>query len=138
METPRRGGLELILRRSGRNGTHDDTSVMSRPWGADRIAPDHLLDHMVRDHIQTGLQEAEMRRFCVAAMALAALGSPVLAADPTGDWLVADKTAVIRIEPCGPTFCGIIAWTRDAPGLDENNPEPAKRSRSVLGVEILI
>ena len=93
---------------------------------------------MVRDHIRMGPLETEMRRFFIAAVALGAWGGPALAADPIGDWLVEDKAAVIRIEPCGPAFCGIIAWTRDTPGLDDKNPDPSKRARSVLGVEILI
>jgi uncharacterized protein (DUF2147 family) len=72
-----------------------------------------------------------------AALAIASLSSPALAADPNGDWLVAEKTAVVRIAPCGDALCGSIAWTKDPPGTDKNNPDPAKRSRSVIGMTIL-
>jgi uncharacterized protein (DUF2147 family) len=32
----------------------------------------------------------------------------------------------------------VIAWTKGDPGKDENNPDPAKRARSMLGLPILI
>src|SRR5262245_64500004 len=74
----------------------------------------------------------------VAAAALTALTSPALAAEPTGDWLVAEKTAVIRVSPCGSALCGHIVWTKGPAGTDRNNPDPAKRSRSIIGLETLV
>jgi len=85
-----------------------------------------------------------MRKISLAAIALVCLGGPALAADATGDWLVAKKTAVIRIEPCAaaqradPALCGRIAWTKGPPGTDTNNPDPAKRNRSILGLPTLL
>ena len=79
-----------------------------------------------------------MRKSWLAALAVAGLNSPALAAEPTGDWLVADKVAAVRIAPCGPAFCGHIAWTKGPPRNDKNNPDPAKRSRSVIGMETLL
>ena len=38
------------------------------------------------------------KAWCVAAM-LALSATPGLAADPAGNWLVADETAIIRIAP---------------------------------------
>jgi uncharacterized protein (DUF2147 family) len=58
--------------------------------------------------------------------------------NPTGDWLVSDGTAIIRIAPCGGALCGNVAWTKDPGGVDENNPDPAKRSRPILGLPILL
>jgi uncharacterized protein (DUF2147 family) len=72
----------------------------------------------------------------VAGLA-ALLAGPALAADPTGNWLVKDQTAVIRIAPCGGAYCGTIAWTSE-PGLDENNPDPSKRNRPIVGTQILL
>jgi Uncharacterized protein conserved in bacteria (DUF2147) len=43
--------------------------------------------------------------------------------------------------PCGPdnpALCGNLVWTKGPPRADKNNPDPAKRSRSVLGMETLI
>jgi uncharacterized protein (DUF2147 family) len=70
-------------------------------------------------------------------MALALTGAPALAADPSGNWLVADKTAVIRIAPCAEAYCGTIAWTSQ-PGTDEHNPDPSKRDRPIEGTQILL
>jgi uncharacterized protein (DUF2147 family) len=77
-----------------------------------------------------------MKNLCPALAALAYLSSAALAADPRGDWLVADRSAVIRISSCGTALCGVIAWTRE-PGRDEHNPDRSKRNRSVVGVSIL-
>ncbi len=68
---------------------------------------------------------------------LVVLSSQAFAADATGEWLVADQTARIGISPCGEALCGKITWTLTPGGVDENNPDPQKRARPVLGMEIL-
>ena len=55
----------------------------------------------------------------------------------SGNWLVKDQTAVIRIAPCADALCGTIAWTSQ-PGLDENNPDPGKRDRPIVGTQIIV
>jgi uncharacterized protein (DUF2147 family) len=36
-------------------------------------------------------------------------------------------------------MCGVVAWTKYTPvGLDEKNPDPAKRTRSVMGMPIIL
>jgi uncharacterized protein (DUF2147 family) len=60
-----------------------------------------------------------------------------IAAEPAGDWRVADGSAVIRIENCGGALWGIVAWER-SPGRDTRNPDPALRGRPTLGIPILI
>jgi uncharacterized protein (DUF2147 family) len=95
-----------------------------------------------------------------AALAIAVLGGPASAADPTGDWLTESGAAVIRIEQCsdaaastaaeepattsstseeegGQAFCGAIAWVKK-PGTDRNNPDPAKRNVDIVGLPILL
>ncbi len=42
------------------------------------------------------------------------------------------------LKKCGSGLCGFVAATRGAPGKDVRNPDPAKRSRSVLGIEVLM
>jgi len=81
--------------------------------------------------------EQTMKKFCFVVMALAWLPSAALAADAQGDWLVADRSAVIRVSGCGNALCGVIAWTRE-PGRDEHNPDPSRRNRSIVGVPILL
>ena len=56
---------------------------------------------------------------------------------PVGQWMVKDKTAHIRIENCGGKLWGVISWVQ-TPGTDEHNPDPSRRSRSVLGLPILL
>ena len=74
-----------------------------------------------------------------ASFAALMLVATAAVADPAGEWRVADGTATIRIRKCGATaFCGFIASTATPAGRDEKNPDPAKRNRSVLGIETLI
>jgi uncharacterized protein (DUF2147 family) len=80
-----------------------------------------------------------MRKSSLAAVALTCLTSPALAAaDPAGDWMVADKVAVIRVAPCGQALCGHIVWTKGPAEPDRHNPDPAKRSQSTLGLKTVI
>jgi uncharacterized protein (DUF2147 family) len=64
--------------------------------------------------------------------------SSVLAADPTGDWKVADGVANIRVAQCGGSMWGVVAWEKTPGGKDKNNPDASKQSRPTLGMPILI
>src|SRR5947209_7472206 len=75
--------------------------------------------------------------FCCGA-ALLALPELALAADPTGDWMVADKVATIRVAQCNGSMWGVVAWEKTPGGRDSNNPDVAKQSRPTLGMPILI
>jgi uncharacterized protein (DUF2147 family) len=76
----------------------------------------------------------------VFAFALALLVPiAVSAADATGEWLIEDGDARVRIAPCGADLCGTVAWIKEgSPTVDVNNPDPAKRSRPLLGSEVLL
>ena len=63
---------------------------------------------------------------------------PALAADPTGDWKVADGVANIRVAECYGNMWGAVAWEKVPGGRDQNNPDAAKQSRPTLGMPILI
>lgn len=41
------------------------------------------------------------------------------------------------VTPATP-LCGNIVWTKTPGGTDENNPDPSKRTRPVMGLEILL
>jgi uncharacterized protein (DUF2147 family) len=73
--------------------------------------------------------------FLAATAVLVSLSSA--AADATGEWLVADGAARIRIDDCGGRMWGIVAWAQQH-SLDSNNPDPAKRTRSTLGMPIIL
>src|SRR5438309_5777333 len=79
-----------------------------------------------------------MRTLSCCAAALVALPGLASAADPTGDWMVADKVANIRVAQCNGNMWGAVAWEKTPGGRDSNNPDPAKQSRPTLGMPILI
>jgi uncharacterized protein (DUF2147 family) len=60
------------------------------------------------------------------------------AADPTGDWKVADGVANIRVAQCSGSMWGVVAWEKTPGGKDKSNPDAAKQSRPTLGMPILI
>jgi uncharacterized protein (DUF2147 family) len=79
-----------------------------------------------------------MRLFIAAGILSLISASTAFAQSPTGEWQVKDGTAHIRIANCGGALWGVISWTKDTPGKDVNNPNPALRDRSVMGLPILI
>jgi uncharacterized protein (DUF2147 family) len=64
--------------------------------------------------------------------------APALAADPTGDWRVADGVANIRVAQCNGSMWGAVAWEKIPGGRDKNNPDVSKQNRPSLGMPILI
>src|ERR1041384_3454527 len=66
------------------------------------------------------------------------ISGSALAADPTGDWQVADGVANIRVAQCNGNMWGVVAWEKLRGGRDKNNPDPAKQSRATLGMPILL
>jgi uncharacterized protein (DUF2147 family) len=61
-----------------------------------------------------------------------------LAADPTGDWRVADGVATIRVAECNGSMWGAVAWEKIPGGRDKNNPDASKQNRLTLGMPILL
>ncbi len=74
----------------------------------------------------------------VAAVLVTMGFRPAGAADPTGDWLVADGVANIRVAECNGAMWGVVAWEKTAGGIDKNNPDVSKRNRPTLGMPILL
>lgn len=76
------------------------------------------------------------------ALALSA-GAALASASPVGVWYTQDKQGKVRIAPCGDKLCGVIISGRGRDGKpasdarDEANPNPALRSRPILGLQIL-
>lgn len=72
-------------------------------------------------------------------VSLAALGSiwtgAALAQDVAGTWLTEGGRSQVRIAPCGQSRCGTIIWTK-AEAKDVNNPDPAKRDKSLVGLQM--
>jgi len=64
--------------------------------------------------------------------------TPALAADPTGDWRVADGVANIRVAQCNGSMWGAVSWEKQPGGRDENNPDVSKKNRPTIGMPTLI
>ena len=79
-----------------------------------------------------------MRKVIITGIFLTTSFASALAADPTGDWRVADGVANIRVADCSGTIWGVVAWEKTPGGHDTNNPDVSKRNRPTLGMPILI
>ena len=78
------------------------------------------------------------------ALFVAAL-PPAFAADLAGTWLTEEGKATVRIADCGGALCGTIVALKaprdpqtGSPKIDKNNADATKRSRPIIGVQILI
>lgn len=79
-----------------------------------------------------------MLKVTAVGLYLASGLASALAADPTGDWRVADGVANIRVAECNGSMWGVVAWEKTPGGHDINNPDVSKRNRPTLGMPILI
>src|SRR6266576_31827 len=79
-----------------------------------------------------------MRTVAYSGLFLATGLASALAADPTGDWRVADGVANIRVAECNGSMWGVVAWEKTPGGRDKNNPDVSKQNRPTLGMPILI
>ena len=78
-------------------------------------------------------------RSLVLAVALAA-AIPVLAdpmAEIVGRWRDSDGESEIAISRCGAALCGKIVWLKQE-RFDIHNPDAKLRTRSLLGLQVLI
>jgi uncharacterized protein (DUF2147 family) len=72
-----------------------------------------------------------------------ALSAPLAAAEPIGGlWTTQAKDGQVQIGACGSSVCGrlvrfLVPPKQGADQRDVNNPDPALRSRKVLGLPIL-
>jgi uncharacterized protein (DUF2147 family) len=79
-----------------------------------------------------------MRTVACSAIFLATAFGSAQAADPTGDWKVADGVANIRVAECNGSMWGAVAWEKTPGGSDSHNPDVSKQNRPTLGMPILI
>ena len=83
------------------------------------------VESAIRAPVITGIYAAAVSALLLAASAAAAAQSPV------GTWYTQDRSAKVRIAPCGQKLCGQIIWARDrasgsaAAARDAANPDPA-------------
>jgi uncharacterized protein (DUF2147 family) len=88
-----------------------------------------------------------MRRILFAAVALLLLAGlqSARAEEPVGTWLTQGGNSRIKIADCGGALCGTIAWLKEPndpdtgkPKIDKNNSDASKRSRPLIGVQIVL
>lgn len=79
-----------------------------------------------------------MRKLASVLVAIGLTTTTAVAADPTGEWLVQDKDAKVKIENCRGAYWGVISWEKDPGGVDSKNPDTAKRGRPTLGLPIIL
>ena len=85
-----------------------------------------------------------LRTRCALLIALlTAVSARAEVSTPVGVWVDAKQRIQVEIAPCDDRLCGEIVWFRwpkDAEGLplvDLKNPDPALRSRPLLGLRVL-
>ena len=73
------------------------------------------------------------------------LAGPALAGDPSGTWLTEGGKSQVRLAHCGDALCGRIQWLKEPsdpatgkPKRDARNPDPGKRDRPIVGMDILL
>lgn len=85
-------------------------------------------------------------KFAIAAAAGAVLmlSSAALAATPEGTWLSQDRDTKVRIVNCGGRLCATVVWLGEPndpatgqPKTDKRNPDPTKRTRPLLGLQVV-
>ena len=81
---------------------------------------------------------------CAALLSVATL-SPAQAADPLGTWLTDGAKAQVRVANCSGGLCGSIIALNEPndpatgkPKTDKNNEDASKRSRPMIGVQIVL
>ncbi|MBI5911350.1 MAG: DUF2147 domain-containing protein [Betaproteobacteria bacterium] len=81
---------------------------------------------------------------CAAVLGLSLISSAAPAGTPEGIWLSEDGATKVRIANCAGKLCGTLVWldkptdaTTGKPKTDKHNPDPAKRSRPLLGLQVV-
>jgi uncharacterized protein (DUF2147 family) len=85
-----------------------------------------------------------MMKFLPAAViGLSLLSSATLASVADGTWLSDDGGTKVRLADCGGRLCGTVVWLHEPtdaktgqPKTDKHNPDPAKRARPLLGLQV--
>ena len=85
-----------------------------------------------------------MKLLCAAAIGLSLASSAAMAADPAGTWLSEDGGTKVQIANCDGKLCGTVVWlnrptdpSTGKPKTDSLNPDPGKRGRPLLGLQVV-
>ena len=85
-----------------------------------------------------------MKCATAAVIGLLALSSAAYAAPVEGTWLSQDGATKVRLSDCGGKLCGTVVWLHEPvdpstglPKTDKLNPDPAKRARPMIGLQVV-
>ncbi|MEJ2375087.1 MAG: DUF2147 domain-containing protein [Pseudolabrys sp.] len=85
-----------------------------------------------------------MTRLTAAAAAILMLSQAAYAAGPEGTWMSEDGGLKVRLSNCGGRLCGRVVWLNEPIDrktgklkTDKLNPDPAKRSRPLIGLKVV-
>jgi uncharacterized protein (DUF2147 family) len=87
--------------------------------------------------------------FWLSTIALSLVGPDAIvsasAAEPLGTWFTEGNESQVRISNCGDALCGALVWFKEPndpktgkPKIDDENADPKKRNRPLLGVQIVL
>jgi len=90
-----------------------------------------------------------MSRFAFILVIIATLfgatSAPAQSTEPVGVWLTEKGDARVKVSKCGSGICGVIVGLKDPidpatghPQVDDKNPNPALRTRPVIGISLFI
>lgn len=83
---------------------------------------------------------AKLAATSVVTVLLLCMGRPAFAQkaeDAFGTWVHPDNGSHVLMYACGSRLCAKIVKINDAQKTDTNNPDPSKRSRSIVGLMIM-
>ncbi|KIZ43347.1 hypothetical protein OO17_11430 [Rhodopseudomonas palustris] len=65
--------------------------------------------------------------------------------DPSGTWLTQAGDAKVAVRPCGAAICGKVVWLKQPidqatgrPQTDDKNPDPSRKARRIIGLQLFL
>ena len=85
-----------------------------------------------------------MKLILSAAFGLVCMSNAAMAASAEGIWLSEDRDTKVQIVDCGGKLCGKVIWVDELidpdtgkPKTDFHNPDPVKRKRPLIGLQVV-
>lgn len=84
-----------------------------------------------------------MRRILISAILALMPLAVAFGQDVVGKWKLEDGSAIVEVYKSGDAYNGKIVWLENptesdgSPAVDSNNPDPALRSRQIIGLNML-
>lgn len=82
-------------------------------------------------------------RIAIALAGLVISTTALSNTSPQGTWISSDGGTKVRVSDCGGALCGTVVWLREPvdatgrPKTDRHNPDESKRSRPMLGLQVI-